>query len=636
MSEEAQSAVPAHRSETIRKGSVIRHAGRLLRVDLLMDFKTLVATSLETGQAHTLPVADVALCAPDNDAARAARARAQALDAIDEKGWRTAWQRLEAIRPLLEMERTTRRDVEHRAAEVGCTANTLYTWLGRYRETRDLTTLIPQPRGWTKGGSRISAEAEAVIAQAIKDVYLNKDRRRAIKVVQQVRSVCHRRGMRAPSEPTIRARIAKIPEEERMRKRGMSEEANRRFIQVTGSFPGADYPLAVLQIDHTMVDLVLVDDIHRLPIGRPWITVEIDVCTRMVAGAHVSFDPPCITSVALCVAQGALAKEELLAQLDIDAEWPVWGWPTVLHMDNAGEFRSETLRNACAKHGVRVEYRPVKRPHYGAHIERLLGTLMTEIHDLPGTTFSSVEEKGEHDPDKHAALTLSEFNRWLMTLICKVYHRREHRTLKMSPLKAWKLAVFGTNATPGAGMQPRPENAEDILRDFLPTFERTVQTTGANIEGWPYQAGVLKRWVGAKDPDDPRKPRRFTFRRDPRDVSRVWFFDPEAEQYFEVATADQTIPPMSEWERREVRKHMQGQGIDEDAPGAVARGLEELREQAEAAQTRTRKARRKVQRRRTDDAQRQGAKANADAGEAHGEAPPAMTDEPITPYGAVE
>lgn len=628
-----EGSVPAHRAETITKGSIVVYGGAPFRVELLVDFETLVATSLETGQAQALATVDVALSA---DASAEAAARALPLDAIDEQGWKSAFERLEAIRPLLERERYGRRDVNERAAEVGCAANTLYTWLGRYRATRDVTTLVPQKRGWTRGASRISAEAEAVIAQAIKDVFLKKDRRRAVKVVQQVRNVCRKRGIKPPSEPTIRARIANIPEEERMRKRGMSEEATNRFTQVRGSFPGADHPLAVVQIDHTMVDLVVVDDIHRLPIGRPWITVGIDVCTRMLAGVHASFDAPCTASVALCVAQGVLPKEELLAHLGVEAEWPVWGWPTVLHMDNAGEFRGDTLRKACSKHHVHVQYRPVRRPHYGAHIERLLGTLMTEIHDLPGTTFSSVAEKGGHDPDKRAALTLSEFNRWLMTLVCKVYHRREHRALERSPLKAWELAVFGTRATPGAGMQARPENGDDILRDFLPRFERTVQRTGAGIDGWPYQAAVLKRWVGARDPDDPAKPRKFVFRRDPRDVSRVWFFDPEATAYFEVPTADQTIPPMSEWERREVRRHMRSQGADEDAPGAVASALEELREQAEAAQTRTRSARRKAQRRRTDEAGREAAKANADAGEADGEVPAAMTHEPVTPYGAVE
>ena len=627
-------AAPARRAETIEKGSVVTHEGLLYHVEMLVDFETIIATEVETGRAQALPMTAVGLAPHDNTDARE---RQKPIDALDDDDWKIAWGRLEAIRPLLEMKRYGRTDVDERAAEVGRTGNTLYKWLSRYRDTHDLTSLVPQQRGWTRRKSRITPAAEAVIAKAIKDVFLTKRRHKASKVVEEVHRVCGNRGIKLPSEPTIRERIARIPEKERLRKRGFSEEADKRFTPVPGKFPGADYPLAVLQIDHTMVDLVVVDDIHRLPIGRPWVTVAGDVHSRMVVGVHASFDSPCTTSVALCVAQAVLPKEELLLRLGIEADWPVWGWPTTVHMDNAGEFRGNTLREACAKHGVRVEYRPLKRPHYGGHIERLLGTLMTEIHDLPGTTFSSVEEKGEHDPDKHAAMTLSEFERWLYTLICKVYHRREHSTLEMSPLKAWELGVFGGHTAPGAGMQARPENGPDILRDFLPKFERTVQPSGTKIKGWTYFAPILKQWIGSRNPHDPKHARQFIFRRDPRDVSRVWFFDPELEHYFDVPTADQSIPPMSEWEQREVRKHMRAQGIDEDAPGAIAKALEELRELAEEAQKRTRTARRQAQKRRTEAAARDATEAESKTDKTReATAAPGMTDEPVKPFGAVE
>ena len=35
--------------------------------------------------------------------------------------------------------------------------------------------------------------------------------------------------------------------------------------------------LEQVQIDHTVVDLIVVDEQHRLPIGRPYVTVAIDV-----------------------------------------------------------------------------------------------------------------------------------------------------------------------------------------------------------------------------------------------------------------------------------------------------------------------------------------------------------------------
>jgi putative transposase len=38
-------------------------------------------------------------------------------------------------------------------------------------------------------------------------------------------------------------------------------------------------------------------------------------------------------------------------------------------------------------------YRPIGRPHFAWHIERLIGTVMSAVHLLPGTTFASVTKK---------------------------------------------------------------------------------------------------------------------------------------------------------------------------------------------------------------------------------------------------
>lgn len=38
-----------------------------------------------------------------------------------------------------------------------------------------------------------------------------------------------------------------------------------------------EHPMDLLQIDHTPVGIIVVDQHKRLPIGRPWITLAIDV-----------------------------------------------------------------------------------------------------------------------------------------------------------------------------------------------------------------------------------------------------------------------------------------------------------------------------------------------------------------------
>jgi putative transposase len=63
----------------------------------------------------------------------------------------------------------------------------------------------------------------------------------------------------------------------------------------------AERPNEVWQIDHTIVDLIVVDEETRLPIGRPYLTIAVDIYTRMVAGFHLSLDAPSSASVGLCL-----------------------------------------------------------------------------------------------------------------------------------------------------------------------------------------------------------------------------------------------------------------------------------------------------------------------------------------------
>ncbi|GED90623.1 hypothetical protein TNCT6_77080 [Streptomyces sp. 6-11-2] len=48
--------------------------------------------------------------------------------------------------------------------------------------------------------------------------------------------------------------------------------------------------LEQVQVDHTPVDVVVVDEQHRMPIGRRYLTVAIDVASRCVVGLVVTLE----------------------------------------------------------------------------------------------------------------------------------------------------------------------------------------------------------------------------------------------------------------------------------------------------------------------------------------------------------
>ena len=79
------------------------------------------------------------------------------------------------------------------------------------------------------------------------------------------------------------------------------------------------------------------------------------------------------------------------------------------------------LQRACQQYGIDLEWRPVARPHYGAHIERLHWNLPARNSFPAGNDFfSNIQARGEYDSDGQAVMTLSEFERWLATYIVEV------------------------------------------------------------------------------------------------------------------------------------------------------------------------------------------------------------------------
>lgn len=573
----------------------VAHEGAVYRITTILDFDTVVAVSVETGVSKALRVRELKPVetgsVPVSDAVRLD------MDEIADRDWKVAEKRYAAIKPLLTGGVPSRSEVEERAQAAGVSLTTMYRWLSRYRNMESLSALVPGRRGWKPGKRRISVQAEAVVREVIEDTYLTTQRSSPQKVVTEVKRRCDARGLDAPHPNTIRARVSRISGRVRLKRRGYHERAKNEFDAAAGMFPPTTYPLEVVQIDHTPADIILVDDIYRLPIGRPWITLAIDAYSRMIVGYYLSFDPPSGVSVAMCLAQATLPKEEWLALHNVEASWDVWGFMDKVHVDNGADFRAGTLQDSCLIHGINLEYRPPGLPGYGGYIERCLGTLLTEIHDLPGTTFSSIKEREGYDSEKHATMTKSEFETWLVTLICKVYHQRLHSALGTSPQRKWEIGMFGNAEVSGHGVPPRPSDRLSVLLDFLPGFRRTIQPYGVAIEGPRYYSEVLRGWINAKDPMDEKSKRRFIFRRDPRDISCLWFFDPQDKQYYRVPFADQSLPSMSVWEYRQARARAKAEGMKAIDERLILRALTELREQVETSKKRSKKARRASQQR---------------------------------------
>lgn len=613
-----------------RPGEWVRHQGRRARIVRTPNLRD-VQLRDEQGELFTAPIHELM---PDGPTA-ATEDNARPLDSESHaKAVRNAEFRHAIIEPLLRLgPARTRAHVEALAREHACDPVTVYRWLKKYEMADSPRGLIRRMRS-DRGKGRLPDAVEQLMDALIDKEYLTEQRPTIQSIYERVKAEVDRANktraegepeLRVPGFQTFRRRIYGVEERKRMSRRYGSRTAEA-LDPVRGQYPGATYPLAVVQIDHTPLDIELVDTVHRLPIGKPWITLVMDVYSRVVLGFYISFDHPNAFAAGSALAHAILPKDLWLARhmealrpvvaalreelgeavVGPDAgelAWRCWGRPVLVKMDNAREFRGHMIERALKEHVTDREFRPVLKPRYGGHIERLLGTLLQEIHTLPGTTFSNPRQRGDYDSEDNAAITLDAFETWLTAYILGVYHRRVHASLGTTPLAAWEAGLlYGSEDHPPTGVPEliMGDRADRLRMDFLPFFEATIQRTGLRHDGLIYMNDILRRYVGARHPDHPTRARTFTVSYDPRDVSAVYFLDPDLNRYYEVRCRQPNFPSMSLWELRATKAFARKQNIKLPDERAIMNTFRLMRRlvQGEQEQTKSVRAEAEKQRRR--------------------------------------
>lgn len=504
---------------------------------------------------------------------------------VPDEVWAVAVRRSEVIGPLAAAGVVGAAAADAAAEELGLSRRQVYTLLGRRRAGEGVVSdLVPGASSGGRGGRRLPEAVEAVIQEVLGRAYLSRQRRSIASVHREIALVCRSRGLAVPSRGAAARRIADLDPVVTRRVRA-GPEAARALESAGGHVPPVRTVLEQVQIDHTVVDVIVVDARHRLPIGRPYVTVGIDVFSRCIVGMVLTLEAPSALSVGLCLAHMVTDKRPWLERLGVEASWPMAGKPGQLYVDNASEFHSEALRRGCEQHGIELAYRPAGQPHYGGVVERVIGTLMGMVHELPGTTFSDPGERGGYDSQARAVLTLGELERW-MALAVAGYHGRVHTTTGQTPAAAWTAGTAG--GSPGTVGDERA-----FLIDFLPVIRRSLTRTGFVVDHVRYFSDALKPWIGRRD-----QLGKFVLRRDPRDISQIWVLEPEGGAYLPVPYRTLSHPPISVWEHRGALARLREQGRAQVDEQALFRVVEQMRTITDTAATTTRRARRDAQRRR--------------------------------------
>jgi putative transposase len=281
-----------------------------------------------------------------------------------------------------------------------------------------------------------------------------------------------------------------------------------------------------VEVDHTPLDLLVVDADSGMFLGRPHLTALIDVATRMVLGLWISFRKPSSAVLLRALKHAILPKHGVLHELGIKEAWLAQGVPSILYVDNGKEFYSAAFINALKDLGISVVYCPPRQPRFKGVVERWLKEVNYNFaHLLPGSTFAKYYERGEYDSVKNSVLTLTEAKRLIYRWVLEVYHKKFHHELQTCPLEKWhELASLGTPAL------PRNLDALDVY--LSPLEKRTLSSKGIAYSRQQYvspELSDIRRRLGNVN---------IEIRPNLDNIGHIYVLHPETNKYFVAMSTD--------------------------------------------------------------------------------------------------
>jgi putative transposase len=446
---------------------------------------------------------------------------------------------------------------------------TVYRWYRRYCRDNDSRTLIPRtdlrgPRA-IRQGEKILQLASDAIDEACKASPMASGQsiytRLLMKIDAENRFLAEKSQLKAPSLRTVYRMLLRIDAFDRTVLREGKIEAEKKFAIVKAGVKTSQI-LERVEIDHTPLDLFLIDERSKLPLGRPTLTVVIDHYSRMLLGFHLSFGNPSTAAVMGALRHAILPKPTLhnvIPELAPKHDWVCYGRPDVMVVDNGMEFHGNDLDSVAYDLGIRIQFCPKHQPRFKGVVERYLGTCNRFFaHQLPGTSLSRWHLRGDYDPLKHAVLTLSEFNQLFQKWVLDVYAQTIHRGTRETPWARWQQ-----------GLQRRepelPESVSTLDERIGLVEERTLRADGILLHGIQYSGdtlGPILRTFG------PGTKVRVVF--NPEDLGEIKVWGPNSPDPVSVLALDQTYARgLTSLQNKLIRAAVREKGASQQNAGAL-------------------------------------------------------------------
>ena len=312
---------------------------------------------------------------------------------------------------------------------------------------------------------------------------------------------------------------------------GSSETARKSYRQPLTDKKGPEAVLDIVQYDESLLPFFCVDDTHLVPLGRPTVSVLVDVYSTCIVGFHMGFDPAS-DLVTLSALRHACSMKAYIGQVFPNLPpWRYSGMPRSLVYDNSLTGRGKSLADVGASLDIPRSRTATYTPWAKNEVENTFGIAnQTMLSMAPGYVLpkSLGLDTTVYDPAANAVIGFSTL--WYL------FH-------------AWVLQVHAASPLPGsqmtrdqlwtAGTQERqpdfPDQSEDLDLLFGIVREARLDERGIVFEKLRYyseHAHRLRLRQGSVT--------KVKVKLNPMNMEKVYVWDDRERMWFPCQAIDRT------------------------------------------------------------------------------------------------
>jgi len=431
--------------------------------------------------------------------------------------------------------------------------STVYRWWTVWiKSNKDPLALLNKRSGSTKS-RRLNKKVITEFYEAVTEVYMTKECVSKFTVndtlSRRLRNLRHQgyseNETKMPSRAQFYRLFDKLDPYDVMCARKGKSQADKHF-RISGAGPVVTRILERVEVDHTPLDVMVIDNETGEVIGRPNLTVYLDYYSKMMLGMEIGFEPPSEISVMKALKNAILTKEYINKFPRIKEQWESYGIPHALICDNGLEFHSHNLRRVCQELTIELQFCPKLEPHYKGAVERYIKTVNNAVsHSLPGTTKTNINERGDYNSVKNAVFTLDDVIALVHEWFVNIYQNTKHSTTLRTPAKLWEEGL--TEVEP-----VMPESTEKLNIITCKQAVKVLSHKGVEHNNLFYNAEILfelrRRNI---------KNYQVSIRFDPMDLGYIWVFDEQNNEFLKVScTTPEYADGLSERAHKAIRKNV--------------------------------------------------------------------------------